>query len=194
MEANAFISFKKEKYYAKISTSYFHISDYIVGKIIDNLVPMTIGGSGVKSYTALDYANLFNVSLSTELQVAEPLKWTTQLVYTRGKDNNNGNLPFMSPFSYQTSFRYEKNKISTEVSALGNTKHQDFAPQYGESETPEYTIFNANFGYLFPLGKTKIFTKIGVENIFDRNFTTYSDWNKIPRPGRNFFINLNFNW
>jgi iron complex outermembrane receptor protein len=194
MEANVFISVKKEKYFAKISSSYFHISNYIVGKIINNLVPMTIGGNGVKSYTALDYANVFNVSLSTELQVIEPLKWTTQLVYTRGKDNNKCNLPFMSPFSYQTSVRYEKNKISTEVSATGNTNHRDFAPQYGESETPDYTIFNANFGYLFPVGKTKIFTKIGVENIFDRNFTTYSDWNKIPRPGRNFFINLNFNW
>jgi iron complex outermembrane receptor protein len=194
LEANAFVGLKKEKYSAKVSSSYFHISDYIVGKIIDNLVPMTIGARGVKNYTALNYATLFNISLSTELQVADPLKWTTQFVYTRGKDNQNGNLPFMSPFSYQTSLRYEKNKFSTEVSLLGNTKYQDFAPQYGESETPAYAIVNANFGYLLPIGPTKLYTKIGVENILDRNFTTYSDWNKIPQPGRNFFINMNFSW
>ncbi len=193
LEANAFIGVKKEKYNAKISSSYFHISDYIVGKIINNLVSMTIGANGVKNYTAVDYANVFNVSLSSELQIAEPLKWSTQLVYTRGKDNDNGNLPFMSPFSYQTSLRYEKNKFSSEISVFGNTKHKDFAPLYGESETAEYAFVNANFGYLFPLGTTKIYTKIGIENIFDTNYNNYSDWNNIPRPGRNFFINMNFN-
>lgn len=193
LEANAFIGVKKEKYSAKVSSSYFHISDYIVGKILDHLVPMTIGANGVKGYTALDYATLFNISLSTEVKVADPLKWTTQFVYTRGKDNQNGNLPFMSPFSYQTSLRYEKNKFSAEAAVFGNTKYQDFAPQYGESETAAYAIINANLGYQLSFGKTKIFTRIGVENILDRFYTTYSDWNQIPRPGRNYFVNLNFN-
>ena len=194
LEANAFIGVKKEKYSAKVSASYFHMSDYIVGKIIHNLVPMTIGANGVKKYTALDYATLFNMSLTTELQIADPLKWIVQLVYTHGKDHQGENLPFMSPFSYQTALRYDKNNFATEVSVFGNAKHQEFAAQYGEAETPDYTIVNANVGYLFPLGQTKIYTKIGVENLFDHYYTTYSDWNKIPRPGRNFFINMNFNW
>ncbi|WHF50650.1 TonB-dependent receptor [Chryseobacterium gotjawalense] len=194
LEANAFIGLKKEKYNAKISSSYFHISDYIVGKIIPHLVPMTIGANGVKTYTALDYATLFNVSLSTELRIVEPLKWTTQFVYTCGKDNEQGNLPFMSPFSYQTALRYERNKFSSEISVFGNTKYRDFAPQYGESETPDYAVVNANLGYSFPLGDAKMHAKIGVENIFDRYYTTYSDWNNIPQPGRNLFINLNFSW
>lgn len=193
-EVNAFFGLKTEKLNAKISSSYFHISDYIVGKIIENLVPMTIGASGVKNYTALNDANVFNVSLTTEVQIVNPLKWSAQLVYMRGKDNDNRNLPFMSPFSYHSSLRYDKNKFSSEVSVLGNTRHQDFAPQYGEAETPAYAIVNANFGYLFALGKTKIYAKTGVENIFDCFYTTYSDWNKIPRPGRNFFLNLNFNF
>jgi iron complex outermembrane receptor protein len=193
LEANAFIAVKKTTFNAKISSSYFHISDYIVGRILNDLVPMTIGATGVKSYTALDFANVFNVSLEGEIQIIDPLKWSAQLVYTRGKDHLNGNLPFMSPFSYRSSLRFEKNKFSSEITALGHTKHRDFALFYGESETPSYLIFNASVGYSFPLGKTKIFSKVGVENIFDRNFTTYSDWNKIPRPGRNFYINLNFN-
>lgn len=193
LEANAFVGLKKERYSAKVSSSYFHISDYIVGKILDHLVPMTIGANGVKGYTALDYATLFNISLSTEVKVADPLKWTTQFVYTRGKDNKNENLPFMSPFSYQTSLRYEKNKFSAEAAVFGNTKYQDFAVQYGESETAAYAIINANLGYQLSFGKTKIFTRIGVENILDRFYTTYSDWNQIPRPGRNYFVNLNFN-
>lgn len=194
LEANAFVGMKKEKFNAKISSSYFHISDYIVGKILDHLVPMTIGANGVKSYTALDYATIFNVSLSTELQIAEPLKWSTQFVYTRGKDNQNGNLPFMTPFSYQSSLKFEKNKFSSDLSVLGNSKHQDFAAIYGESATPDYFIMNASAGYLFNVNSSKILARVGVENLFDRFYTTYSDWNKIPRPGRNFYLNLNFNW
>lgn len=194
LEANAFIGLRKEKFNAKISGSYFHISDYIVGRILENLVPMTIGANGVKSYTSLDFANVFNVSLSTEAQIAEPLKWTTQLVYTRGEDNLKENLPFMSPFSYQTSLRLQKNNFSADVSLLGNTKHKDFAPIYGESETPAYVLVNASVGYLFKIESSRILAKMGAENLFDRFYTTYSDWNQIPRPGRNFFLNLNFTW
>jgi iron complex outermembrane receptor protein len=194
VEANAFLGTKLEKFNAKISSSYFYLSNYIVGEILENLVPMTIGANGVKNYTALDNATIFNVSLSTELQIAEPLKWSAQFVYTRGKDNQNQNLPFMSPFSYQSSLKFEKNKFSSELAVHGNAKYQDFAEKYGESATPDYLEMNASLGYLFKMNNSKILAKIGVENIFDRFYTTFSDWNKIPRPGRNFFLNLSFNW
>ena len=34
--------------------------------------------------------------------------------------------------------------------------------------------------------------KLGVENILDTYYSTYSDWNNFPRQGRNIFINLNY--
>lgn len=194
LEANAFIGLKKEKINAKITASYFHISDYIVGEIIDQLVPMTMGARGVKYYNALQYATIFNAGLLTEVAIAAPLKWSAQVVFTRGQDNDHGNLPFMSPLSYQTSLRYDHKKMSTEVSLIGNAKYKDFAPQYGETETPAYAVLNASVAYLLSLGNTKLHTKLGVENLGDKNFTTYSDWNQIPHPGRNFFINLNLSW
>ncbi len=52
-------------------------------------------------------------------------------------------------------------------------------------------IFNVNAGYQSSFSAVKVLTKIGVENIFDRLYTTYADWNKIPHPGRNFYLNLN---
>jgi len=51
-------------------------------------------------------------------------------------------------------------------------------------------IFNINAGYAFDWNQNKIKLQTGVENIFDKYYTTFSDWNKIPRMGRNFFINL----
>ncbi|WP_226063457.1 TonB-dependent receptor plug domain-containing protein [Kaistella polysaccharea] len=193
LEANAFLGIKREKYSSKLSASYFHISNYIVGKIINDLVPMTIGARGVKNYTALEHAGIFNISLNTEFQIAETLKWSSQLVYTRGKDSEGQNLPFMSPFGYQTSLKFDLNKWSSEFLMTGNTKHEKYAMIYGESETPAYFLLNFNLGYQLSVGGTKVFAKAGIENIFDRYYTTYADWNQIPRPGRNFFINLNFN-
>ena len=192
LEANTFIGFKKEIFSAKISSSYFHISNYIIGKKILGLIPMTIGSNGVKMYSSIDYATIFNVDFITEIQILENLKWNAQLGYNRGKDNHNENLPFMSPFSYKTSLSWDKNKFSSEISVIGNLKYKNFAEIYGESETLAYTILNASFGYKFTFDKHKILTRIGIENTFDKFYTTYSDWNKIPKPGRNLFLNFNY--
>ena len=194
LETNAFIGYKKQSFSAKISSSYFHISNYIVGKKLSGLIPMTIGANGVKMYSALDYAMIFNVDFTTEIQIMENLKWNAQLGYNRGKDFNGENLPFMSPFSYKTSLNFEKNKFSSEISVIGNSKYRHFAEIYGETKTPAYSIFNASLGYKFIFERNKILVKIGVENAFNRFYTTYSDWNKIPRPGRNFFFNINYNF
>jgi iron complex outermembrane receptor protein len=43
-----------------------------------------------------------------------------------------------------------------------------------------------------PIQQHSLYLKIGVENIADTYYSTYSDWNKIPRKGRNFYVNLSF--
>jgi len=64
---------------------------------------------------------------------------------------------------------------------------------YGETNTADFALLNANFGYKWVVFSSKLYTKISVENILDAYYTTYSDWNKVPRMGRNIFVNLNFN-
>ncbi len=194
LEANAFLGLKENNSSVKLSSSYFHISNYIVGKIIPNLAPMTIGAKGVKAYTALDYATIFNISLDTEFKLASFLKWNSQLVYSRGRDNSEHNLPWMSPFAYRSSLKFEKNKLSATLAIEGNAKQTEFAAEYGEAGTDAYSITNFGVGYIFNLSKVKILTKMGVENMFDIYYRTYSDWNNIPRMGRNFYLNMNFNF
>ena len=155
---------------------------------------MTIGAKGVKLYSALDYATIFNISLDAEIKVLPELKWTSQVVYSRGKDFENVNLPFISPISYLSKILFEKNKFNAEVSVNGNLKNSSYASVYGEKPVSDYVLLNANLGYKFDFGHSKIFTKLGVENLLDRNYTTYADWNRIPRPGRNFFVNINYNF
>ena len=34
--------------------------------------------------------------------------------------------------------------------------------------------------------------RFGVENLLDKRYATYADWNHIPQKGRNIYLNLTF--
>lgn len=190
MEGNGFIGLNKKHWNTKITASCFRIDNYIVGIPVANLVPMTIGANGVKIYKSIDYAAIFNVSLTSEIRFSKQFKCNSQLIYSRGKDFNNVNLPLISPLSYSTAIAYSKEKFSTEILLQGSATQTNFEAIYGEDKTPDYVIINANFGYRFNINKSKFITKFGIENILDAYYSTYSDWNNFPRQGRNFFVNI----
>ncbi|MDR2205245.1 MAG: TonB-dependent receptor plug domain-containing protein [Flavobacteriaceae bacterium] len=192
LEANAYLGFKTKKYSAKITSSFFKISNFIVGKYHQEYAPMTIGANGVKLVSTLDFATIFNIALDSEIKLMEFLKYSLQITYSRGKDFENANLPYISPLSYRSALSFDKSNFTSEISIFGNGTQNDFSPDYGETRTPDFAILNASFGKKFVYENMKISLKIGVENIFDKYYTAYSDWNKIPRAGRNFFMNLGF--
>jgi iron complex outermembrane receptor protein len=154
------------------------------------LVPMTIGANGVKVYSALDYASIINVNLSADYQFSKQFVWNSQLVYSKGRDFNSMTLPFIAPFSYTSSLHFAKEKIAAEILVHGNTTQTNYSTFYGEDKTPSYAIINVSFGYKFLWSTIKIQMKSGVENILDTYYSTYSDWNNLPRMGRNVFVNL----
>lgn len=192
IEGNVSIGYKTPKWSVKMSSSYFHISNYIVGKPDETLIPMTIGASGVKIYTALDYATIFNADLNLEYQVSTDLKWKGQLVYSYGKDFEEKNLPFINPLRYSSSLDYRKGNFTSEIAVQGNATQTQFSPFYGEDRTPDFAILNFDAGYSFAFEKVKCDLKAGIENVFDTYYSTFSDWNNIPRKGRNLFLNVAF--
>ena len=192
LEGNANIGFKKAKWQTKLSASYFHIYDYIIGIPDASVAPMTIGANGIKVYTALDYATILSSDFTVSYQLSDFWVWKGQFVYNLGKDNENNGLPFMSPFNYMTSLGFRPGKFSSELQLKGNATQTEYNAFYGEDKTPDYAIVSANFGYKFTFEKSKMIVNTGVENMFDVNYTTYTDWKNIPRMGRNIFINLMF--
>jgi len=80
----------------------------------------------------------------------------------------------------------------SQITANGNAKHNNFAPFYGENKTNDYIILGLSTGYSFWFEKTTLNLRAGVENIFDRFYTTFADWNNIPRMGRNIYLNIEF--
>ena len=192
VEVNTSLGYATKKFSAKVTSSYFHISNYIIGKPDATLIPMTIGASGVKIYTALDYATIFNTDLNVEYQISDHFKTKGQLVYNYGKDFEDKNLPFISPLRYSASLNYKIDRFSSEIMVQGNATQTKYSPFYGEDRTSDYAILNLATSYLFAIDGSKLNVRAGIENILDTYYSTFSDWNNIPRKGRNFFLNVNF--
>lgn len=184
------ISFSESKFLAQLSGTFFHIYDYIIGKKQDDLNTMTIGAEGVKVYEQLKYAQILNLSFDTNYQISNNLNWSNNLSYRNATGENIKYLPFIQPFMYNSRMIFSINNFSTDLSINGAVKQNKVNADLGEQKTPAYWIANFSASNRFHIGRNKVLVKLGIENMFDKNYTTFADWNKIPRMGRNFFLNI----
>lgn len=192
LEGNAKISVQWAKFKTSLEGNIFHISDYIIGEVDPILSAMTIGAEGVKVYSGLKYADLVNVSWDMEYSILPELKWSGTVSYHRGTDNDHRNLPFISPVAYRSGLTYKKKTFSGTMTMQGAGKQTNFNGAFGEDQTQAYTVFALTFGKTFYLSNDWVYAKVGLENIFDKYYSTYTDWNNIPRMGRNFFLSLSY--
>lgn len=189
-EGNASAGYKTKKASIQANVNYFYIENYIIGRILSQGSPMNYQSVGVKGYTSLDYATLFNFSLNTSYTIVDDLHWNGTLTYARGKDENGSNLPFIRPLSYQTSLHYEYKKFGVQTSLNGDLEQINYSPEFGEDQTSSYTIWNLSADYTFKIKNKKTVVQVGAENVLNEFYSTYSDWGNIPRMGRNIFTSL----
>lgn len=189
-EVNASAGFKNERAGISIKTNYFHIKNYIVGRILSLGSPMNYQSVGVKGYTSLSYARILNLSLSGNYNILKHLHWKGSLSYARATDDKGGNLPFIRPLSYQTSLHLMHQKFGIQTSLTGDFLQRHYSPEYGEDETPAYMICNISADYTFKIKNMKTVFQAGAENLLNAYYSTYADWGNIPRMGRNFFTSL----
>ncbi|MDW5289147.1 TonB-dependent receptor [Formosa sp. PL04] len=192
-EANASAGFKNEKGGIQAQVNYFYIQNYIIGRILSQGSPMNYQSVGVKGYTSLEYATLFNFSLNANYSILNNLHWDGTITYARGLDDDKNNLPFIRPFSYQTSLHYSYKNFGFLTSINGDLEQVNYSPEYGEDETPSYTNWNVSADYSFYIKNHKTVVQVGAENVFNTFYTTYADWGNIPRMGRNIFTSLKIN-
>lgn len=191
-DVNLSLTYKRPIFEITASANYFRISDYIIGKIDPSLSIMTIGASGVKIYSNLDYAQLFNTSLSGRYSISNAFKLTGSISYHRGVDNDSENLPLISPLSYRSALEFYKNQFSASLSVDGAGEQINYNPAYGETKTAAYAILSASFGKRFFINNNDLFVKAGIQNILDTHYSSYTDWNNIPRMGRNIYATISY--
>lgn len=193
-ETNAGAGFKNEKMNIEAKVNYFYIQDYIIGKILSLGSPMNYQSVGVKAYTSLDHATLFNMALNAGYSILPELHWKGTLTYARGRDDKGKNLPFIRPLSYLTSLHFTDQNFGVQTSVNGDFIQRNYSPEYGEDQTPAYAIWNFSVNYTFNIKKLKTVFQVGAENLLNTYYSTYADWGNIPRMGRNIYTSLKFNF
>ncbi|WP_410004410.1 TonB-dependent receptor [Aequorivita nionensis] len=191
-DANLSVTYKKPTFEITAGANYFHVFNYIIGVVDNSLSTMTIGADGVKIYTSLDYAQLFNASLSGRYNISNAFKLSGSVSYHRGIDNEGENLPLISPLSFRSALDFYKNQYSASLSVDGAGEQINYNPNYGETQTAAYATLSASFGKRFFIKDNDLFLKAGIENILDTNYSSYTDWNNIPRMGRNLYLTISY--
>lgn len=192
LEINAQANFHKGKLHVGLETSFFHIMDYTIGNVDQSLSPMTIGASGVKMYNALSYARIFDVYINTTYKLSSHFSFNGTLGYNYGEGSNKQNLPLIKPFSYLGEINYSASKFNAALQVQGNGNQSHYSSFYGEDETPAFTIVNFNLGNALRIDNNQLVLKYGIENILDKKYSTFADWNNISRQGRNFYLNVSY--
>lgn len=189
LELHAACSYKSSRFNFKAQASYFHIFYYIIGKPNREFSPMTIGANGIKVNEQLPAATIINTSIDAGYQLPYHLLLSGKAAYRRGKSGG-FNLPLIQPFSYGTTLQYQHQLFIAEVSAEGALRQTKYSPAFGETAAGAYTVLNISASRRFNFQNQKVSFKAGVENLLDEYYNTFADWNRIPRMGRNIFINL----
>jgi iron complex outermembrane receptor protein len=189
LDVSTSVVFTKHHLNIKFQTDFFRIHHYIIATPSAALIPMTIGASGVKTYMQLPYSTIYNFSISSNFKINSLLQVSQKAVYRIG-NYKTMNLPQIQPFSYGSTIKYQKKKLSVEMSLEGALKHTKFNKEFGEQGASAYTIFNTAITKLFSMKQQSFSIRAGIENVFDTYYFTFADWNKIPRNGRNIFVNV----
>ena len=194
VELNSAIKFQtpNSKFQIGIDANAFFFSNYIIGQFEDRLSAMTVGAEGVKVYGNISHATIANFSLTSQWTIQPWLTWNTRLGYALGQDDEGESLPMISPFSYTTSVGVHFGRFQGKAEVQGNARQAKYGRKYGETETPAWTIVNLSANYQFSIHHSQLALRFGIENLFDKRYTTYADWCDIPQKGRNIYMNLSF--
>ena len=192
VELNANYQFSISNFQFSIDGNAFFFSNYIIGQFEPRLSVMTVGAEGVKVYGNISHARIINTSLTSKWDVLPWLTWNTRLGYSTGTDDEDDTLPLISPFSYTTSLNLHHGRFQGKAELRGNARQTDYGKKYGETQTPAWAIFNLSANYQFSVSGHQLALRAGIENLFDKRYTTYADWCDIPQKGRNIYINLSF--
>lgn len=192
LEANIAANYYINNFKIGFETSYFYLTDYIIGELDESISPMTIGADGVKVYSSLRHANIFDFYVNSSYKISDAFSVNGTVGYNYGKGSNKENLPFIKPFSYLAEVNYTRDLFNAALQINGNGNQSNYSSFYGENETASYAVLNLNLGNVFYIKNNKMVFKYGIENILDTNYSTYADWNNIPRQGRNFYMNVSY--
>ena len=170
---------------------YHHINQYIYAHVINGYSAMTIGARGVKTYRNIDYATLTGFESSVKFRVMK-LWYQGNVRYTHGSLSNGLVMQQVPPLKILSALRYQNDSIQIQIEHAFAANQNRINPEFGEIATRNWHTFTARFSYLKKVGDSVFQLNLAVENIFNTYYREHLDWGKIPQPGRNFVVGLNY--
>ena len=192
VELNGAAKFSVLNSQLSVEGNVFLFSNYIIGQFETRLSPMTVGAEGVKVYGNISHATIANVSLSWDWQITEHLRWNKKVSYSSGRDADGDALPLISPISWQSEWIYQHQRFQAQATIKGNARQSNYGDKYGETAAKAWTTVSLAASYQFSILHSQFSIRAGIENLFDKQYATYADWNHIPQKGRNIYMNLTF--
>ena len=159
--------------------------------------------SKVQAVVNAGYAKIYGGSLLVTIQLAKHLGFKSAFTYIKGIDDEGFTLRHAPPMYGTSSLVYEKSRLKIELSSTYNTvvTYDNLAPterakphlyaqdENGNPYSPEWWTLNYRMSYSF---SDKFIANLGVENILDKRFMSYSSG--IAAPGRNFVFSVRYSF
>ncbi len=182
------------KFNVRGTAFYYRMYDYILGITHPEISPMTHGANGVKMFDNIDGANMVGASLQLGYKMESGWQVSTRSSYTHGSDLAGKPLPLIPAFKNDAKLRYDFKHNFVQMEIHSALKQERVDELYGELPTPGYALLNLRGGTFFEWGENRLSLNAGLENVLDKKYTEHLDWGGIPRPGRNIYVNVSFDF
>lgn len=172
-----------------------YMQDVISARVRDDIDPQLPMAPGVRQFINVDRAFKIGFELQWEHQLSNHLSQIFGLSYTRARDLDlNEPLAEIPPLDlqYRLQGRLLDNKLRPAVSVRHTFKQDRISKEFGELETPSFTVLDFNLNYQL---SPAFFIGLGVSNLLDESYYEHlsrpiraADNRPVYAPGRSYNI------
>ncbi len=184
----------ESKLKVNFSQSLSFLNDYIMG-VTDSQIPaMNFYAKGTRLYKNIPSAKLYSTDLLVLYRPIEVLSVFLSSKFTLGEISKGEPMPLIAPLNNVMAVQYQKGNMMLQAECENSFAQKRINEQYGEHETPSFTVFNIKSGYTMKMNQHTIDAGFGATNILNKAYYAHLDWGRINRPGRSFELFLKYSF
>jgi iron complex outermembrane receptor protein len=201
-QSDVTLSYRQQLFTVSANIFYAYIDNYITARVDESLPRLYLPQSEPKftrRFVNIDRARQTGFEFNLMLKPHALVLLRNTLSYTHATDLVSGDpLPEIPPFAWTSSVRYNTQAFFIEGSLRLNAAQNRISKEFGERETPGFTVVNLLMGKQLAKFAELNFA---VENLFDaayyehlnRAYNNMSETGVLYEPGRNFKVILKLN-
>ncbi len=170
---------------------YHHTKDFVYAFRVDDVSPVTYSALGVKQYKNITYATSKGFEFNTSAEVSDLLTYILAVKYVYAQTNDQVPLALVPPLKVQHAAKFSLKNYRFQIEHDYALAQNRINPDFGDVTTPSFHLINLRASKNFQIGDSYLQVGVACENLLDASYWEHLDVGQIPRPGRNFLINVN---